>query len=48
MELERAGFELLHPARAKPWGQTVTRLLTSDGSIVGISYAPMLRCEERG
>jgi catechol 2,3-dioxygenase-like lactoylglutathione lyase family enzyme len=41
-ELERAGFELLHPARTEPWGQTVTRLLTDDGLIVGISYAPSL------
>ena len=46
-ELERAGFELLHPARTEPWGQTVTRLLTEDGLIVGISYAPSLHDEER-
>ena len=41
-ELERAGFEMLHAARTEPWGQTVTRLLTQDGLIVGISYAPPL------
>jgi catechol 2,3-dioxygenase-like lactoylglutathione lyase family enzyme len=41
-ELQRAGFDLLHPARMEPWGQTVTRLLTEDGLIVGISYAPSL------
>jgi catechol 2,3-dioxygenase-like lactoylglutathione lyase family enzyme len=39
-ELREAGYELLHPARTEPWGQTVARLLTSDGLIVGISYAP--------
>jgi catechol 2,3-dioxygenase-like lactoylglutathione lyase family enzyme len=39
-ELQAAGFELLHPARREPWGQTVTRLLTQDGLIVGVSYAP--------
>ena len=44
-ELERAGFQLLHPARTEPWGQTV-RLLTNDGLIVGISYAPSLHHEE--
>ncbi len=38
-ELQRAGHELLHPPRTEPWGQTVTRLLTEDGLIVGISYA---------
>jgi catechol 2,3-dioxygenase-like lactoylglutathione lyase family enzyme len=41
-ELEQAGFELLHPARKEPWGQTVARLLSSEGLIVGISYAPAL------
>ena len=45
-ELERAGYELLHPARTEPWGQTVARLLTDDGLIVGISYAPSLHGEE--
>jgi catechol 2,3-dioxygenase-like lactoylglutathione lyase family enzyme len=45
-ELERAGFELLHPARKEPWGQRVARLLTADGLIVGISYAPALHDEE--
>jgi catechol 2,3-dioxygenase-like lactoylglutathione lyase family enzyme len=39
-ELQDAGYELLHEARMEPWGQTVTRLLTEDGLIVGISYAP--------
>jgi catechol 2,3-dioxygenase-like lactoylglutathione lyase family enzyme len=45
-ELERAGYELLHPARTEPWGQTVARLLTDDGLIVGISYAPSLHAAE--
>jgi hypothetical protein len=45
-ELERAGYGLLHPARTEPWGQTVTRLLTEDGLIVGISYAPTLHGKE--
>ena len=45
-ELQRAGYELLHPARTEPWGQTVARLLTGDGLIVGISYAPPLHSDE--
>ena len=45
-ELQRAGFELLHPARTEPWGQTVARLLTEDGLIVGVSYAPAFHDEE--
>ena len=41
-ELQAAGYELLHPAREEPWGQTVTRMLSPEGLIVGISYAPTL------
>jgi catechol 2,3-dioxygenase-like lactoylglutathione lyase family enzyme len=41
-ELEAKGYELLHPAREEPWGQTVARLLSPEGAIVGISYAPAL------
>jgi catechol 2,3-dioxygenase-like lactoylglutathione lyase family enzyme len=39
-ELREAGFELVHDAREEPWGQTVARLLSAEGLIVGISYAP--------
>jgi catechol 2,3-dioxygenase-like lactoylglutathione lyase family enzyme len=39
-ELEGKGFTLLHGARTEPWGQTVARLLSVDGSIVGLSFAP--------
>ncbi len=45
-ELERAGFELLHSARTEPWGQTVARMLTEDGLIVGISFAPSLHDDD--
>lgn len=39
-ELQAKGFSLVHPAREEPWGQTVARLLSPDGPIVGISYVP--------
>lgn len=39
-ELRAAGYELVHPTRTEPWGQTVTRLLTQDGLMIGISYIP--------
>jgi catechol 2,3-dioxygenase-like lactoylglutathione lyase family enzyme len=42
VELENRGFTLLHAARTEPWGQTVTRLQSIEGVIVGISYAPSL------
>jgi len=41
-ELESDGFKLLHGAKTEPWGQIVARLLTVDGVIVGLSYAPSL------
>ncbi len=41
-ELAGRGFALLHGAREEPWGQTVARLQTLEGSIVGISYAPWM------
>ena len=44
-ELERAGHALLHGAREEPWGQTVARLQSPEGAIVGVSYTPALRDE---
>jgi catechol 2,3-dioxygenase-like lactoylglutathione lyase family enzyme len=41
-ELVAAGYELLHPARQEPWGQTVARLLSPEGAIVGISFVPSM------
>ena len=41
-EFEQAGYELLHGAREEPWGQTVARLQSPEGAIIGISYAPVL------
>ena len=41
-ELRAAGSELLHEPRQEPWGQTVARLLSPEGLIVGLSYAPSL------
>jgi catechol 2,3-dioxygenase-like lactoylglutathione lyase family enzyme len=41
-ELTAAGHQLLHQARQEPWGQTVARLLSPEGLIIGLSYAPWL------
>jgi catechol 2,3-dioxygenase-like lactoylglutathione lyase family enzyme len=41
-ELEERGHRLLHGARTEPWGQTVARLQSVDGLVVGLSYAPWL------
>ncbi len=41
-ELRAGGFSLLHDARTEPWGQTVARLQSPEGAIVGISFAPWM------
>lgn len=41
-ELQQQGFTLLHESRTQPWGQTVARLQSSEGAIIGLSYAPSL------
>src|SRR5262245_21296268 len=44
-ELELAGYELLHPPRSEPWGQTVARLQSPEGAIIGISHIPTFHNE---
>jgi catechol 2,3-dioxygenase-like lactoylglutathione lyase family enzyme len=41
-ELQAQGYDLLHAARTEPWGQTVARIQTTDGVILGISFAPTM------
>lgn len=41
-ELRSSGYQLLHDARQEPWGQTVARLISPEGAVVGVSYAPSL------
>jgi catechol 2,3-dioxygenase-like lactoylglutathione lyase family enzyme len=39
-ELERDGYVLVHPAKTEPWGQTIARLLSPEGLLVGVSNFP--------
>jgi hypothetical protein len=41
-ELRAAGYTLLHESRTEPWGQTVARLQSVEGLVVGLSYAPWM------
>jgi hypothetical protein len=47
-ELEAAGNELLKPPTTEPWGQTVARLLSPEGLLVGITYTPWMHPHEHG
>jgi catechol 2,3-dioxygenase-like lactoylglutathione lyase family enzyme len=41
--LKEQGYKLLVEAREEPWGQTVTRLLSPEGVLIGITLTPWLR-----
>jgi catechol 2,3-dioxygenase-like lactoylglutathione lyase family enzyme len=42
-ELVKRGCTLLVNNRVEPWGQTVTRLLSPEGILIGITFTPWLR-----
>jgi len=42
-ELEERGFQLLVRNRTEPWGQVVTRLISPEGLLVGVTVTPWMR-----
>lgn len=42
-ELEERGHRLLVRNRTEPWGQVVTRLLSPEGLLVGVTVTPWMR-----
>ena len=45
-ELKAKGYTLLIVAKKEPWGQIVTRLLSPEGILVGLTYTPSMRESE--
>jgi catechol 2,3-dioxygenase-like lactoylglutathione lyase family enzyme len=41
--LKDRGYTLLVDCRKEPWGQTVTRMLSPEGILIGITFTPWLR-----
>lgn len=41
--LERQGYRMLVKNKREPWGQTVSRFLSPEGLLVGISFTPLFR-----
>lgn len=41
-ELIEAGYDPIHTAKLEPWGQTIARLLSPEGLLIGLSFAPWL------
>jgi catechol 2,3-dioxygenase-like lactoylglutathione lyase family enzyme len=42
-ELQAKGHRLLVPPKTEPWGQTVARLLSPEGLLVGVTITPWMR-----
>jgi catechol 2,3-dioxygenase-like lactoylglutathione lyase family enzyme len=42
-ELEERGYRVLVKARTEPWGQVVTRVLSPEGMLVGVTMTPWMR-----
>lgn len=45
-ELESRGYRMLLKNKKEPWGQTVSRLLSPEGLLIGITYTPFFRNEK--
>jgi hypothetical protein len=45
-DLESRGYRILVKDKQEPWGQMVTRLLSPEGLLVGVTFTPALRTEE--
>ena len=42
VELADAGRDMIHEAKEEPWGQTVARMQSADGLLIGITYTPWM------
>ncbi|HZQ49522.1 MAG TPA: VOC family protein [Candidatus Dormibacteraeota bacterium] len=42
-EMEAGGYRLLVSNRTEPWGQVVSRLLSPEGLLVGLTMTPWMR-----
>ncbi len=45
-DLESRGYRILVKNKMEPWGQRVTRLLSPEGLLVGITFTPAMRKEK--
>jgi len=42
-ELESRGYRMLIKNKKEPWGQVVSRFLSPEGLLVGVTFTPMMR-----
>ena len=43
VELESRGYRMLIKNKKEPWGQTVTRFISPEGLLVGVTVTPLMR-----
>ena len=41
--LESRGYRMLIKNKKEPWGQTVTRFISPEGLLVGVTFTPLMR-----
>ena len=44
--LESYGYRMLVSNRKEPWGQTVSRFITPEGLLLGVTFTPWMRGEQ--
>jgi hypothetical protein len=47
-DLEMRGYQMLISNRKEPWGQTVSRFISPEGLLIGVTFTPSLREVSRG
>ena len=45
--MKEKGYKLLVSNRKEPWGQIVTRFLSPEGILLGLTYTPWMRSEDK-
>lgn len=45
-ELESQGYRMLIKNKKEPWGQTVSRFISPEGLLVGVTFTPSMREED--
>lgn len=45
--LESWGYRILVKNKKEPWGQTVSRFLSPEGLLVGVTFTPQMRGEQK-
>jgi hypothetical protein len=45
-DLQSRGYQILLKNKKEPWGQTVTRFISPEGLLIGVTFTPSMRQEK--